>query len=267
MARASAVVIVIMLIFALVVVVIAFSSRSGGKRPSQPKDGCGLRVVKAPQITGGTSAYSGKWPWMVYLGNCGGTLISPTWVLTAGHCVDQTPTQEVSVGTFNLAVDELERQRFRVKRIVIHPTYSRPTLTDDLALIELSRPVPLNDYRRPICLPSSNQATTNRPLYAAGWGETLSGTQPTLLQDIEIREIDPCDSFRINKAKQLCARQPNANRGICFGDSGGPLMLEENNRWIIVGISSFATRPCFNGSGGFTRVSAYLEWIKQTAGL
>lgn len=43
-------------------------------------------------VVGGTVATRGQWPWMVKISmdetfNCGGSLISPLWVLTAGHCV------------------------------------------------------------------------------------------------------------------------------------------------------------------------------------
>ena len=50
-------------------------------------------VVKAVPIIGGTQAPPGKWPdavAVIYGGagqECSGTLIAPTVVITAGHCV------------------------------------------------------------------------------------------------------------------------------------------------------------------------------------
>jgi secreted trypsin-like serine protease len=39
------------------------------------------------RIVGGTSATPGAWPWLVWLGNCGGSLISHDWIVTAAHCM------------------------------------------------------------------------------------------------------------------------------------------------------------------------------------
>ena len=43
------------------------------------------------RIVGGYEAVPGSWPWQAYLKwkgsfTCGGTLIHPQWVLSAGHC-------------------------------------------------------------------------------------------------------------------------------------------------------------------------------------
>ena len=72
-------------------------------------------------------------------------------------------------------------------------------------------------------------------------------------------------------ATHLCA---GGERGkdSCSADSGGGLFsdmtegtVEEERRWEVVGIVSYGTNKCGNGTPGvYTRVSQYLEWIEQT---
>jgi secreted trypsin-like serine protease len=52
-------------------------------------------VSISPLIVGGSDATLGQFPWQVYLHIdqtwvCGGSLILANWVLTAGHCVEDS---------------------------------------------------------------------------------------------------------------------------------------------------------------------------------
>lgn len=61
----------------------------------QPK--CGLRFLEGgtedKRIVGGRVSNPGAWPWQVALllkdkQTCGGSLISPDWVVSASHCFE-----------------------------------------------------------------------------------------------------------------------------------------------------------------------------------
>lgn len=52
---------------------------------------CGRRSFAADRIVGGVDARQGSWPWQVSLQydgvhQCGGSIISNRWIITAAHC-------------------------------------------------------------------------------------------------------------------------------------------------------------------------------------
>ena len=59
----------------------------------------------------------------------------------------------------------------------------------------------------------------------------------------------------------------NPNRGTCKGDSGGPVICNEDGKAIITGIVSFGAKECNEGSTHlpkvFARVTRALDWIKS----
>lgn len=71
-------------------------------------------------------------------------------------------------------------QEFEVEQSIVHPDYD-PDSKDkhnDIALLRLSRPVELNEYIQPVCLPLANVRSTintNEQLVVSGWGRTLQG--------------------------------------------------------------------------------------------
>ncbi|XP_071453242.1 trypsin-1-like [Hetaerina americana] len=129
---------------------------------------CGIRANFSNKIVGGSSAEPGEFPWQVSLqasthtGSkhiCGGALISSFWVVTAGHCVVNTPKEQMFIvaGDHNLYKEEGNEQRAFVERIVLN-RYDSNTFSNDLALLLLDRKIILDgNTTAPICLPKAGR--------------------------------------------------------------------------------------------------------------
>ena len=75
------------------------------------------------RIVGGKEAKAHSWPWMVYLDfgrkACGGTIIHPSYILTAVHCVHREPLPRIIVGAHDKTS---KRNQIAVaKKIVLFP--------------------------------------------------------------------------------------------------------------------------------------------------
>lgn len=118
--------------------------------------------MSSARVVGGDDAVLGEWPWQAQLQvrgkgfMCGGSLITPDWVLTAAHCiVNSDPTQYLIVlGDVNRNKTEGSEQVFGVRRIIPHEVYSVPIPnTNDVALLQLSRKARHTDFVNIVCLP------------------------------------------------------------------------------------------------------------------
>ncbi|CAB3370547.1 Hypothetical predicted protein [Cloeon dipterum] len=235
------------------------------------------------RIVGGTYADNGQFPWQVgmYLdgsGFCGGSLISDTVVLTAGHCVDGTRTFTVHVGSVDIDLTTEPAQIISASTKVLHEYYAAQNLLNDIGLVLLDAPVQGANIQ-PIRLPGRSQIEETFEGVigtASGWGR-VSDDDSRLSQYLNfvnltvISNVD-CEAIygaAVNDAK-LCVSTRGGLAGTCFGDSGGPLVIYEPDGIATeIGITSFvADEGCQTGlPAGFTRISLYLDWISQNAGV
>lgn len=244
---------------------------------------------------------SGQWQNRTHI--CGGTLIESSHVLTAAHCLEQkiddrfvpftttNPTLE-SLFILRIGIHDIRATRseelYGAKRIFVHERFISNTFENDIAIIRLDRPVAVSRYTSPICLPATNVSPGSQ-VTIAGWGtiaETSRVHSNVLRQAIV--NILPATNCRVytdvhyDTNKQLCAAALDWSRDtwyvfivvligieynfrICSaGDSGGPLMSQENGEWSISGITSYGYGCSKRGFPGvYVRTLPYLTWIKQ----
>uniref|UniRef100_A0A8C0IIJ8 Peptidase S1 domain-containing protein n=1 Tax=Bubo bubo TaxID=30461 RepID=A0A8C0IIJ8_BUBBB len=231
---------------------------------------CGLRPMAAyygmSRVVGGTGAQPGAWPWIVSIQDpweagtghvCGGSLISPQWVLTAAHCFLEArhiTMWRVVVGANHLTQLGPEAQVRSIKRLLVHPRYSNITKRNDIALLELDQPVQCGYYVQLACVPDASLRVSElTDCYISGWGARQKAAGTTdVLQEAKVHLINPnlCNSSRWYRGAvhphNLCAgypqggidtcqvgprhSRPNApRRGLCLASRpptpGSPLLL------------------------------------------
>ena len=173
---------------------------------------CGRRVSDhnlIGRVVGGHPASFGEIPWQASIQEsrlwglleyrkCGAVVIHQNWLLTAAHC---TTTWYFSELFITMGEHEMEKnvkrknvknndkkkkdnpdllsnratsmiQKRKVKRIVIHPMFSPFDLEDDIALIELDKPLEFSPNIQPVCLPQKNANFTRAEGLVSGWGFT-----------------------------------------------------------------------------------------------
>lgn len=161
---------------------------------------------------------------------------------------------------------------YSIKTTILHEGYlpNSKNKYNDIGLIILSENVAYSDYIQPICLPLNNiDLPIGTYLYVSGWGKTpYSSSNPIKLKaKVPIVNSSECnriyESQKINlNDGQICI---GGEKGIdsCRGDSGGPVMFQDDNFFIIYGMVSFGPTAC--GSKGYpsiyTKVGYYLNWI------
>ncbi|MGY5122191.1 trypsin-like serine protease [Streptomyces sp. 900105755] len=254
----------------------------------------------SPKIIGGGTTTISSAPWMAQLWYydtkgtsstsddvgffCGGSVISPTKILTAAHCVKgykwSTTESVVITGTASLPTtnsdgsDNLHGGTVSaVLRQWNHPSYtvsSNGAPNNDIAVLTLAAPVKATPIRMTTNTDTgSYTGTAAGTAKVYGWGRTSSTTQDisetlktaTLPIDSDATCTAAYGSTDFVKGHMVCAGaaatgSDTGTTTTCNGDSGGPLIVGGR----IVGVVSWGVEDCVakGAYAVFTKVSAYV---------
>lgn len=204
---------------------------------------------------------------------CSATLLSPTVVLTAGHCTNAYPDApftgmrvftESNVQTGNNNYPLSGPNSVEAVSWAAHPLYeTAPFVVHDVGVVILKSPgivLPQNQYG---VLPKVNQLDklkTQRGLQdttftSVGYG--LQQINPVFVVSQKIRMVAHPRLLQINVPGftgdySLLLSNNHSTGGTCFGDSGGPNFLGDSN--VIAGVTSFGINGNCAGTGGVFRM-------------
>ncbi|KAM6985866.1 hepatocyte growth factor a [Aplochiton taeniatus] len=224
-------------------------------------------VHKTTRIVGGAQVHTGDGSWVVSIQKqnvhwCGGSLIREDWVLTDqkcfSSCFPELKDYSVQVGLRHLN-DSFLHPRLHIAHVVCGPEGS------NLALLKLVKPAPLSEKAYTIQLPvkeCSVAEDTNCTMY--GWGETKGTGHEGALKSVTLPMVnnDMCAKLKAGRGESRLCAGGKRNKGVCERDYGGPLVCQEEERKVIIGVSvhgpacAAARRPAL-----FVNVAFYSEWI------
>lgn len=221
---------------------------------------------------------------------CGGTLTTPTTVVTAAHCVVDQKSGVVAVAAdlrvgFGQSLADPGFRTVPVASVAVHPGYEMRTSVRDVAVLTLAEAQPDTPTLTPL-RPTDDlrYEAGGRRARIAGWGNTSTRgddfPESVRLGDVVVFPGDACGAgvsytvdgvtftgFGAGEADagvMLCAAGATAGGQVvdsCQGDSGGPLIVGEGLAARLVGIVSWGEDCASRYPGVYVRASAMTDFL------
>lgn len=202
---------------------------------------------------------------------CTGTLIAKDLIITDAHCiaddVEYKTTQDVLI-YFNNLIENFDASFVRkIAAARLHPNFyvefnnsKAITTWNDVALIRLNSPAPLNIHPIPV-LDGSSNIPEGTALYLLGWG-LLSSKPDRETFSLQMTTVKLQGEW---KGHWLHDDRPSKT-GFCNGDSGGPAFIESHGQIILGGLIRGPHYPYGNcqGFGEITSLGQHQNFILES---
>ena len=134
---------------------------------------------------------------------------------------------------------------------------------NDLALLELSEPLPIGGDIQPIELLTEEDPTGDE-IIISGWGllKTSGDHLPIFLQynTVTVLTTGQCRRKVLSWSDSLLCLSHPKGAGACNGDSGGPAAYNGK----LAGVAGFVITGCGSSRpDGYAKVSYHIDWIKS----
>jgi secreted trypsin-like serine protease len=187
---------------------------------------------------------------------CSGTLLSSTVFLTAGHCTDGTASAQIWFDEHVTTASGYPYSGGVTGSTYTHPSFNFSGLpaTYDVGVVVLNKPVKMKAYGALPSLGVLDRLATKRGTQSVSFtvvGYGLQEVKPTYMAErSRLRgtvQLVNLSSALTDGYNLQATNAPGTGGGTCFGDSGGPVFIE--NTKTIAGVNSFVLNSNCKGAG------------------
>jgi hypothetical protein len=230
-------------------------------------------IASAPQTAGNLPIVQGsfepnfKYPWIVRFDGCGGTLISPRWVLSAAHCAIDISESATFTRTSPSGQMFTDKRHVAPLGVIVHPDYyAHPSEQNDLVLIRLEKPFDVVPEVQIAAVPRDRR-TVGVPGFVAS-GKAHGDAPPPGQISVYHAAIQGEIPNAAHQTPEVFIIQSSSQGGsLCEGDSGSGFITFENGRATLRGVAIEGSVGCLTSAGklgDFVDVFNNREWILQT---